>query len=71
MSWSNRARLLRSPRNELELITEEELSRLLKITPRHLYNWRMRGKIPYFKLGRVVRYRVGEVAMALESRKIG
>ena len=60
-----------SLRNELELVTEEELSQLLKVTPRHLYNWRARGVIPYFKLGRVVRYRVGEVLAALEKRRIG
>ena len=55
-----------SLRSELELVTEEELSRLLKISKRQLYKWRMRGEIPYFKLGRVVRYRVGEVIAALD-----
>jgi len=60
-----------SPRSELELVTEEELSSLLKICKRQLYNWRMRGEIPYFKLGRSVRFRVGEVVVALEERRIG
>ena len=58
-------------RTELELVTEEELSSLLKICKRQLYNWRARGVIPYFKLGRVVRYRVGDVLAALERMRIG
>ena len=58
-----------SPRNELELVTEEELSSLLKISKRQLYNWRMRGEIPFFKLGRSVRFRVGEVVEAMERMR--
>ena len=59
-----------SPRSELELVTEEELSSLLKICKRQLYNWRMRGEIPYFKLGRSVRFRVGDVLEALEAMRV-
>ena len=58
-------------RNELELVTEEELSSLLKICKRQLYNWRARGEIPYFKLGRAVRYRVNDVMEVLERVRIG
>jgi hypothetical protein len=32
-----------SPRTELELITEQELARHLKICRRQLYNWRVSG----------------------------
>jgi len=60
-----------SLRNELELVTEEELSALLKICKRQLYNMRIRGEIPYFKLGRSVRFRVGEVMEALERTRNG
>ena len=59
-----------SPRSELELVTEEELSSLLKICKRQLYNWRMRGEVPYFKLGRSVRFRVGDVMEALERLRV-
>lgn len=65
------AQVAASPRSELELVTEEELSALLKICKRQLYNWRMRGEIPYFKLGRSVRFRVGEVLEALERMQVG
>ena len=59
-----------SLRPELELVTEEQLSRHLKISKRQLYNMRMRGEIPFFKLGRVVRYRAGDVVEALERMRI-
>lgn len=39
------------PRTELDLITERELASHLKICRRQLYNWRVSGLIPYFKLG--------------------
>jgi excisionase family DNA binding protein len=54
------------PRSELELVTEAELSALLIICKRQLYNWRMRGEIPHFKLGRSVRFRAGDVVEVLE-----
>jgi hypothetical protein len=41
-----------SPRTELDLITEQELARHLKICRRQLYNWRVGGLIPYFKMGK-------------------
>ncbi|HJM65073.1 MAG TPA: helix-turn-helix domain-containing protein [Roseibacillus sp.] len=64
------AQVAPSPRSELELVTEEELSSLLKICKRQLYNWRMRGEIPYFKLGRSVRFRVEDVMEALERLRV-
>jgi excisionase family DNA binding protein len=61
---------LTSPRTELDLMTEQELARHLKICRRQLYSWRMSGLIPYFKLGKAVRFRVADVATALERMKI-
>ena len=60
-----------SPRIELELITEQELARHLKICRRKLYNWRMAGLIPYFKMGKAVRFKVADVAAAIERMRIG
>ena len=62
---------LTSPRTELDLITEQELARHLKICRRQLYNWRVGGLIPYFKLGKAVRFRVADVVLALERMRIG
>jgi excisionase family DNA binding protein len=60
-----------SPRNELDLMTEHELASHLKVCRRQLYNWRMAGLIPYFKLGKAVRFRVADVVEALERMRIG
>ena len=60
-----------SPRIELELITEQELARHLKICRRQLYNWRVAGLIPYFKMGKAVRFKVADVAAAIERMRIG
>ena len=59
-----------SPRTELDLITEQELARHLKICRRQLYSWRMSGLIPFFKLGKAVRFRVADVVAALERMKV-
>ena len=40
------------------------------ICRRQLYTWRMNGLIPYFKLGKAVRFRVGDVLEALEDRRV-
>jgi excisionase family DNA binding protein len=42
----------------------------LKISKRNLYCWRMAGLIPYFKIGRTVRFRKSEVAAALERMRM-
>jgi excisionase family DNA binding protein len=60
-----------SLRTELDLITEKELARHLKICRRQLYNWRVGGLIPYFKMGKAVRFRVTDVAAAIERMRIG
>jgi excisionase family DNA binding protein len=60
-----------SPRNELDLMTEQELAAHLKICRRQLYNWRMAGLIPYFKMGKAVRFRVADVAAAIERMRVG
>jgi excisionase family DNA binding protein len=61
---------LTSPRTELDLMTEQELARHLKICRRQLYSWRMSGLIPYFKLGKAVRFRVADVAAALDRMRV-
>lgn len=58
-----------SLRNELELMTEAELARHLKVCRRQLYAWRMAGLIPYFKISRAVRFRAAEVLRALDGMR--
>ena len=38
---------------------------------RNLYCWRMAGYLPYFKIGKAVRFRKAEVMEALERMKVG
>jgi hypothetical protein len=60
-----------SPRAELDLMTEQDLAHHLKVCRRQLYNWRMAGLIPYFKLGKADRFRATDVAEAIERMRIG
>ncbi len=61
-----------SPRTEnlAALMTEKETCFYLKVSKRNLYCWRMAGRIPYFKIGRAVRFRKSEVDAALERMRI-
>jgi excisionase family DNA binding protein len=55
---------------ESSLRTEQELARHLKICRHQLYSWRMSGVIPYFKLGKAVRFRVADVTAAIERMRV-
>ena len=49
------------------LNTEKQEAQRLNCSPRHLVNLRLRGQIPFVKLGRLVRYRPSDVDRALEK----
>jgi excisionase family DNA binding protein len=53
------------------LLTEKDACAYLKVSKRNLYCWRMDGLIPYFKIGRAVRFRKSEVDAALERMRMG
>ncbi|MDX9823280.1 MAG: helix-turn-helix domain-containing protein [Syntrophales bacterium] len=58
-----------TPKNE-NLLTIEELSEYLNIKRKTLYSKLESGEIPHYKIGRLVRFRMGEVDAWLErSRK--
>ena len=54
-----------------QLLTEKQVAAYLSITPRHLYSWRMAGFIPYYKIGRAIRFRRAEVEDALARMRVG
>ena len=54
-----------------QLLTEKQIAAYLSITPRHLYSWRMAGFIPYYKIGRAIRFRKAEVDEALARMRVG
>lgn len=51
-------------------ITEQELSKALKITKRTLIEYRMNGKLPYYKLGGKILYKEQDIIEILEKNKI-
>jgi excisionase family DNA binding protein len=53
------------------LLTEKQVCTYLNVSKRNLYCWRMAGLIPYFKIGRAVRFRKSEVDATLERMRIG
>ena len=52
------------------LLTEPEVCDYLRIRPRQLYTWRMEGLIPYFKIGKALRFRKADIDAALEKLRI-
>lgn len=61
------------PRTEqtAALMTEKEMCLYLSVSKRNLYCWRMAGLVPYFKIGRAVRFRKVDVDAALERMRLG
>ena len=63
-----------SPRPEQTtdpLLTEKDACAYLRVSKRNLYCWRMAGLVPYFKIGRAVRFRRSELDAALERMRMG
>ena len=51
-------------------ITEQELSKALKISKRTLIEYRMNGKLPYYKIGGKIYYKEQDIIDILERNKI-
>ena len=51
-------------------ITEQELSKALKITKRTLIEYRMNGKLPYYKIGGKILYKEQDIIEILERNKV-
>jgi excisionase family DNA binding protein len=57
------------PKLEYNIITDKELSKRLKITKVTLHKFRKDGKIPFFKVGRTIRYDYKEVMETIKYKK--
>jgi len=55
----------------LELIDIEELAVLLRVRKGTIYNWVHRRKIPFVKVGRLVRFDPVEIAKYLDGCRMG
>lgn len=51
-------------------LTEQELSQALKITKRTLIEYRMNGKLPYYKIGGKILYKEQDIMEIMEKNKI-
>ena len=61
------------PRTEdhAALTTEKQTCAYLNVSKRNLFCWRMAGLVPYFKIGRAVRFRKSDLDAALERMRMG
>ena len=51
-------------------LIEQELSKALKITKRTLIEYRMNGKLPYYKIGGKILYKEQDIIEILERNKV-
>lgn len=51
-------------------VTEQELSKVLKITKRTLIEYRRNGKLPYYKIGGKILYKEQDIMEILERNKV-
>ena len=61
----------RTEENRDPLLTEKDTCAYLRVSKRNLYCWRMAGLVPYYKIGRAVRFRKAELDAALERIRMG
>jgi len=54
--------------NQSSLMSEREVALYLKASARTIINWRQRGLIPYFRIGRSIRYSRNQIDRALLER---
>jgi excisionase family DNA binding protein len=53
-----------------ELISPKELSRLLKVSKPWPYIMVKRGALPYYKMGKVIRFRWSDIEAYLEQSRV-
>ena len=63
--------------NRLELVSVKTLSRMLDISQKTIWDWIYKNRrhptldpLPYYKLGGVVRFRLGDIKAWLDRRKV-
>lgn len=52
-------------------MTEEEAADYLRIKTRQLYNWRIKGLIPFIRIGRALRFRKSAIDSSLSRMTRG
>jgi excisionase family DNA binding protein len=54
--------------NQSSLMSEREVALYLRASARTIISWRQRGLIPYFRIGRSIRYSREQIDRALVDR---
>jgi excisionase family DNA binding protein len=55
-------------KTQFELVTTEELVKLLKVSKMAIHNWRNEGWLPFYKFGKSIRFDLKEVREATRKR---
>lgn len=53
------------------LLAVDDVARILKTSPGTIRNWTSNGRLPYRKIGRLVRYKLSDVMAFIEAGKRG
>ena len=61
---------LRPVLNEERYITDSELAEKLKLTRRTLADYRMNGRLPYYKIGGKLLYKEKDILVLLEKNRV-
>ncbi len=54
-------------KSEDQYINDKEVARLLGVCHRTVIAWRQAGKLPYYRIGRSIRYRRHDLERALDE----
>jgi len=54
-----------------KLLTIQQLSELIQVSPKTIYQWTHIGYVPYYKLPKGIRFRQQEVEIWLKRKKKG
>lgn len=66
----NESQTYRPVLNGERYLTEQEVSEALKLSKRTLIEYRMNGKMTYYKIGGKILYRENDILKVLENNKI-
>ena len=53
----------------MKLLTINQLSEIINVKKKTLYDWTYKGQLPYIKLGRLLRFDLAEIETWLKRRK--
>jgi excisionase family DNA binding protein len=56
---------------DVDLFNREHAAKRINCSQRHLHNLRLRGELPYVKLGKFIRFIPADLDAYVESHRIG